>query len=161
MQRVVLARALVLKPIFLVADEPVSMLDVSIRAGILNTIKETSQRLGLTTVYISHDLSLIQYMCDVTAMMYLGQIVELGPTREIIENPRHPYTQALIAAVPTPEPDRRAQSLTISDTIPTPINLPPGCRFRNRCPFAMPVWEQDPPQIPVGCAHTANCWLYR
>ncbi len=161
LQRVVLARALVLKPIFLVADEPGSMLDVSIRAGILNTIKETSQRLGLTTVYISHDLSLIQYMCDVTAIMYLGQIVELGPTREIIENPRHPYTQALIAAVPTPEPDRRAQSLTISDTIPTPINLPPGCRFRNRCPFAMPVCEQDPPQIPVGRAHTANCWLYR
>ena len=104
LQRVVLARALVLDPIFLVADEPVSMLDVSIRAGILNTIKEMSERLGLTTLYISHDLSLLQYMCTVTAVMYRGKIVEMGPTQQIIEDPQHEYTRALIAAVPVPEP---------------------------------------------------------
>ncbi|MCW5853374.1 MAG: ABC transporter ATP-binding protein [Anaerolineae bacterium] len=104
LQRVVLARALILNPIFLVADEPVSMLDVSIRAGILNTIKEMSQRLKLTTLYISHDLSLIQYMCDMTAVMYQGRIVELGPTAQVISDPQHEYTRALIAAVPMLEP---------------------------------------------------------
>jgi ABC-type oligopeptide transport system ATPase subunit len=105
LQRVVLARALVLNPSFLVADEPVSMLDVSIRAGILNTMKEMRQRLNLTTLYISHDLSLIQYMCDVTAVMYRGKIVEMGPTAQVINAPEHDYTRALIAAVPVPEPD--------------------------------------------------------
>lgn len=161
LQRVVLARALVVDPIFLVADEPVSMLDVSIRAGILNTIKETSLRMGITTLYISHDLSLIQYMCDITAIMYLGQIVEMGPTREVISQPRHPYTQALVAAAPTPEPDQKSKPLTVSDHIPTPINLPPGCRFRNRCPMAMDICRQDPPELPVGPQHTARCFLYQ
>lgn len=160
LQRVVLARALVLDPIFLVADEPVSMLDVSIRAGILNTIRAMSKRLNLTTLYISHDLSLLQYMCDVTAVMYLGQIVEMGPTQELLSNPRHPYTQALISAVPAPEPERRAQPLRISDQIPTPINLPPGCRFRNRCPFAMPQCAEEPPVVTVGPQHTVRCVLY-
>src|SRR5690606_8683408 len=96
LQRVVLARALILEPDFLVADEPVSMLDVSVRAGILNTMKDLSARRNITVVYISHDLSLIQYLCDTTAIMYLGRVVELGPTRQVIQNPQHPYTQALI-----------------------------------------------------------------
>lgn len=104
LQRVVLARALILDPAFLIADEPVSMLDVSIRAGILNTIRELSQRRGLTTLYISHDLSLLQYMCDVTAVMYKGKIVEFGPTLDLLSRPQHAYTRALIDAVPVPEP---------------------------------------------------------
>ncbi len=101
-----LARALMLDPDFLVADEPVSMLDVSVRAGILNTMKELARGRGLTIVYISHDLSLIQYLCDRTAIMYLGSLVEIGPTRQVIQHPQHPYTQALIATIPMPDPNR-------------------------------------------------------
>jgi oligopeptide/dipeptide ABC transporter ATP-binding protein len=161
LQRVVLARALVLEPTFLVADEPVSMLDVSVRAGVLNLMKHLSAELKLAVVYISHDLSLIQYMCQSTAIMYLGRVVETGPTQSIIGNPLHPYTQALIAAVPVPDPSVKRREAAIRDMVPSAANVPPGCRFHPRCPRAMPQCSvQAPPAIEYGAGHTVECWLY-
>ncbi|MGH2558975.1 MAG: ABC transporter ATP-binding protein [Thermomicrobiales bacterium] len=160
LQRVVLARALVLEPDFLVADEPVSMLDVSVRAGILNTMKELSARRNLTVIYISHDLSLIQYLCDSTAIMYLGRIVEMGPTPRVIGNPQHPYTQALIATIPVPEPGRPEKVIPIKGGIPSAIDLPGGCPFHPRCPHAMAVCsEAMPPPVDVDGA-LVRCWLH-
>jgi oligopeptide/dipeptide ABC transporter ATP-binding protein len=161
LQRAMLARALVLEPEFLAADEPVSMLDVSVRAGILNTMQEQARRRGLTTLYISHDLSLIQYLCATTAIMYLGSIVEMGPTREVIGNPRHPYTQALLAAIPVPEPTRRRAVIPITGSVPSGIDVPPGCAFHPRCPHAMDICKrQAPPAFTVGAGHVAGCWLH-
>lgn len=161
LQRVVLARALVLDPIFLVADEPVSMLDVSIRAGVLNLMKEITAQLDLSVLYISHDLSLIQYMCDRIAIMYLGRIVETGPTQKVIENPLHPYTQALIRAVPVPNPSHRKAGPDIGDTVPTPINLPIGCRFADRCPRVMDICRKiDPPVVTPARDQAVACHLY-
>ncbi len=160
LQRVVLARALVLDPDFLVADEPVSMLDVSVRAGILNTMKELSKSRNLTVVYISHDLSLIQYLCDTTAIMYLGRIVEMGPTRQVIGHPEHPYTQALIATIPIPEPNRPEKSIPIKGGIPSAINLPTGCPFHPRCPYVMDVCPtRMPPPVTIGGV-TVRCFLH-
>jgi oligopeptide/dipeptide ABC transporter ATP-binding protein len=147
LQRVVLARALIIDPIFIVADEPVSMLDVSVRAGVLNLMKEVTKSMELTTVYISHDLSLIQYMCEQTAIMYLGKIVEIGDTRKVLENPKHPYTQALISAVPVPDPDQKSEEVNISNHVPSPINLPPGCHFQNRCPYAESICKHEVPEL--------------
>lgn len=161
LQRVVLARALVLHPEFLVADEPVSMLDVSVRAGILNTMKELAKEMGLTTVYISHDLSLLQYTCDRIAVMYLGHIVEIGPAREIISQPKHPYTQILISAVPVPDPALPNPPLRVREGVPRPTELRVGCPFVERCPEAMDVCRQiAPPRASVGENHYAVCHLY-
>jgi oligopeptide/dipeptide ABC transporter ATP-binding protein len=161
LQRVVLARALVLDPVFLVADEPVSMLDVSVRASVLNLMKRLAADLSLAVVYISHDLSLIQYMCQRTAIMYLGRIVETGPTQAVISGPLHPYTQALIAAVPVPDPDVRRQEPRIRDVVPSAAHIPSGCRFHPRCPRAMPQCAQDPPpKIELTPGHLTECWLY-
>jgi oligopeptide/dipeptide ABC transporter ATP-binding protein len=160
LQRVVLARALVLEPDFLVADEPVSMLDVSVRAGILNTMRELSKRRNLTVVYISHDLSLIQYLCDTTAIMYLGRIVEMGPTRRVIGQPQHPYTRALIATIPIPEPDRPEKTIPIKGGIPSAIDLPSGCPFHPRCPSVMDVCPtRMPPPVEVGGV-SVRCFLH-
>ncbi len=162
LQRIVLARALILDPIFLIADEPVSMLDVSIRAGVLNLMKEITAQMGLSVMYISHDLSLIQYTCRQVAVMYLGRIVETGPTREVISRPLHPYTQALVQAVPVPNPSHRKHGPSIGDTIPTPINLPPGCRFADRCPRVMDICRRvDPPVATVATGHTVACHLFQ
>ena len=147
LQRVVLARALVVEPGFLVADEPVSMLDVSVRAGVLNLMRELTASLELTTIYISHDLSLIQYMCQQTAIMYLGRIVELGPTRPVLGDPRHPYTQALIAAIGSPDPEAPKKEVGLTSQLPSPLNLPPGCLFQNRCPGAGDRCRQKAPQL--------------
>ena len=161
LQRAMLARALVLEPEFLAADEPVSMLDVSVRAGILNTMQEQARRRGITTLFISHDLSLLQYLCETTAIMYLGSIVEKGPTPLVIGAPAHPYTRALVAAVPVPEPRRRRSGVPITGSVPSAIDLPPGCPFHTRCPQVMDMCKtQAPPAFPVGDGHTANCWLH-
>ncbi|MFN8451259.1 MAG: ABC transporter ATP-binding protein [Anaerolineae bacterium] len=161
LQRVVLARALVLRPDFLIADEPVSMLDVSVRAGILNTMKDLAKEMGLTTVYISHDLSLLQYTCDRIAVMYLGNIVEIGPSHEIVSHPKHPYTQALIAAVPVPDPSLPNPPLRVREGVPRPTELVVGCPFARRCPEAMEVCTQiAPPNVTVGENHAALCHLY-
>ena len=161
LQRVVLARSLVLHPDFLVADEPVSMLDVSVRAGILNTTRRLARELGLATVYISHDLSLLQYTCDRIAIMYLGEIVEIGPSKEVINNPQHPYTKALIAAVPVPDPTIENPPLRIQEGVPRPTEQFIGCPFAQRCPDVMEAClTVRPPQITDENDHTAQCHLY-
>ncbi|MCY4072928.1 MAG: ABC transporter ATP-binding protein [Chloroflexi bacterium] len=161
LQRVVLARALVLHPDFLVADEPVSMLDVSVRAGILNTTRRLARELGLATVYISHDLSLLQYTCDRIAIMYLGEIVEIGPSNQVINNPQHPYTKALIAAVPVPDPTIENPPLRIQEGVPRPTEQFIGCPFAQRCPDAMEAClTVRPPLITDENEHRAQCHLY-
>ena len=160
LQRVVLARALVLEPRFLVADEPVSMLDVSVRAGILALMREVRDTMGLTAVYISHDLALVRYLCERTIVMYLGVVVEDGPTDEIVRRPRHPYTQALVAAVPVPDPDQSRAPLPIQGNVPDAREPPSGCRFRDRCPHAMKRCAEEKPLLRVtGMGHYVACHL--
>ncbi len=134
-QRVAIARGIVVDPKVLVADEPVSMLDVSIRADILNLLKDLRKKMGLTMLYISHDLSTIKYLCDRMAIMYLGKILEIGPVDEIVQNPQHPYTQVLLSAVPVADPNYVKERILIDDEAPDQINLPVGCRFSPRCPY--------------------------
>lgn len=150
LQRVVLARALITEPLFLVADEPVSMLDVSVRAGVLNLMREITEKMNLTTVYISHDLSLIKYLCEETIIMYLGSIVEKGPTQEILTNPKHPYTKALISAVPSTDPTKELEDLNIKQYITSADNIPEGCKFQNRCPYAKDICFKKEPLMEVG-----------
>ncbi|SCZ04872.1 ABC transporter ATP-binding protein [Alkaliphilus peptidifermentans] len=135
-QRVAIARGIVLEPKFLVADEPVSMLDVSIRADILNLLKNLRKKMGLTMLYVSHDLSTIKYLCDRIAIMYLGKIVEIGNVKDVIDNPQHPYTKVLLSSVPVADPDYKRQSIIIEDEVPDQIHLPEGCRFGPRCPYS-------------------------
>src|SRR5467141_574 len=135
-QRVSIAAALALEPDFIVADEPVSMLDVSIRTDILQLLLELREKKGLTYLFITHDLGLAWVLADRIAVMYLGKIVEIGPTRELIKNPRHPYTKALVSVVPVPDPDRRRQRIILKGERPDPSDIPPGCRFHPRCPVA-------------------------
>jgi oligopeptide/dipeptide ABC transporter ATP-binding protein len=160
LQRVVLARALVLAPRFLVADEPVSMLDVSVRAGILALLREVRDAMGLTAVYISHDLALVRYLCERTVVMYLGTVVEDGPTAEIVRNPRHPYTRALVAAVPVPDADQDRAPLPISGNVPDAREPPSGCRFRDRCPHAFDRCAVEAPVLRVtDDGHRVACHL--
>ncbi len=147
LQRVVLARALVLQPSFLVADEPVSMLDVSVRAGVLNLLREVRETPGLTSLTISHDLALVRYVCDRVLVMYLGRIVEDGPAETVIRRPAHPYTQALIAAVPRPHVEQDHAPLPIRGGAGTALAPPSGCHFRDRCPHAFARCEQEVPQL--------------
>jgi peptide/nickel transport system ATP-binding protein len=132
-QRVAIARALVLDPDFIVADEPVSMLDVSLRAGVLSLLDRMTDEFGLSVVYISHDLSLLRHMCDRLAIMYMGKIVEKGPTEQIIENPQHPYTKSLINAVPVPDPAVGRERVELQGEVGDVIDIPTGCRFKDRC----------------------------
>ena len=160
LQRVVLARALVLAPRFLVADEPVSMLDVSVRAGILALMREVRDDMGLSAVYISHDLALVKYLCERTLVMYLGRIVEDGPTGEIVRRPRHPYTQALVAAVPVPDADQSRAPLPIKGNVPDARDPPSGCAFRDRCPHAFArCAEETPPLRLLAGGHRVACHL--
>ncbi len=159
-QRVAVARAFALDPHFVVADEPVSMLDVSIRAEILNLMLVLVQKRGASFLYITHDLALARHMCDRIAVMYLGRIVELGDVATIINNPLHPYTKALIAAVPVPDPSSKRTGEVISGEIPSPINPPPGCTFHTRCPYAHErCTRENPPLIEVERNHWASCHL--
>lgn len=159
-QRVAIARAIVLQPQFIVADEPVSMLDVSIRAGILNLLRSLKEHMGLTMLYITHDLSTLRYICNRTAIMYLGRIAEIGTTEAVIDHAHHPYTQALIAAVPRTDPDVRRQVVRIKGEIPDPIDLPRGCRFRPRCNRAFDACFEEPELKPVAPQHHVACHLY-
>jgi oligopeptide/dipeptide ABC transporter ATP-binding protein len=161
LQRVVMARALVVGPEFLVADEPVSMLDVSVRAGILNLLRDLKERLNLTSFTISHDLTLVRYVCARTLVMYLGKIVEEGPTAEVVARPAHPYTRALIEAVPRPDVDQSRARLPISGAIGDATNPLSGCRLRDRCPHAFPrCAEVEPPLVEVAPGHRAACHLH-
>jgi oligopeptide/dipeptide ABC transporter ATP-binding protein len=160
LQRVVLARALVVEPEFIVADEPVSMLDVSVRAGILNVMKEIGEQMGLAAAYISHDLALVRYVCERTLTMYCGVVVEDGPTEEVVHRPQHPYTQALVKAVPVPHVDQSRAPLPIKGGVPDARNPLSGCRFRDRCPYAFQrCIDEVPPLLEIGAGHRAACHL--
>ena len=160
LQRIVLARALILGPKFIVADEPVSMLDVSVRAGVLNLMREIQESLGLTAIYISHDLALVRYVAARTMVMYLATIVEDGPTERVISAPAHPYTKALISAVPIPRADQNRGPLPITGNVPDARRPPPGCRFHDRCPFAVARCRQEVPVLrEVAPKHRVSCHL--
>lgn len=159
-QRVVIAGALVLEPELLVADEPVSMLDVSIRAEILALLQNLRREHNITIIYTTHDLATAGYFTDRMAVMYLGRIVEIGPTAEVLKAPRHPYTQALVSVAPVPNPRKRRQRMILQGEVPNPILLPSGCRFHPRCPAAKETCKQiDPPYIEISPNHQAACLL--
>jgi oligopeptide transport system ATP-binding protein len=160
-QRIVIARAIALQPKLLILDEPVSALDVSIRSQILNLLLELQGRLGLSYLFISHDLSVVRHFADRVAVMYLGRIAETGNTRDVFANPVHPYTQALLSAVPLPDPvaQRRRQRVLLEGDLPSPANPPRGCRFSTRCPIAQPICHTISPELePTGrIDHRAAC----
>ncbi|MEO8608095.1 MAG: ABC transporter ATP-binding protein [Chloroflexota bacterium] len=159
-QRVVVAGALILQPQLLVADEPVSMLDVSIRAEILNLLRQLRDDHGISILYITHDLATAGFFTDRIAVMYLGRIVEVGNTTDVLTNPQHPYTRALLSVVPVPNPRQRRKREILQGEIPNPINIPPGCRFHPRCPDAIPrCREIDPALQFAGKNHEAACIL--
>jgi peptide/nickel transport system ATP-binding protein len=162
-QRVSVARAFIVEPEFVVADEPVSMLDVSIRVGVLRSMREESEQHGTAFLFITHDLALARTMCDRIAVMYLGRIVEQGPTEQILQQPIHPYTKALIAAVPKADPDaRRTEDLPIVGEVPSGIVIPEGCRFHPRCPYAKEICTQvDPKLEEAGDRHLVACLRFR
>ncbi|HET8740967.1 MAG TPA: oligopeptide/dipeptide ABC transporter ATP-binding protein [Acidimicrobiia bacterium] len=159
-QRVAIARALVMNPRFVVADEPTSMLDVSIRISIMELMTDLAERLGVSYLYITHDLAVARYMCDRIAVMYLGKMVEVGPTEDVLANPRHPYTRALLSAVPVPDPSIKRTPVEIKGGISKAINPAPECRFIERCPFAAEVCRENPhPEMfEVGDQHFAACY---
>ncbi len=160
-QRVSIARAIVLRPEFIVADEPVSMLDVSIRAGILKLLMRLRDEYKISYLFITHDLAVAGYIGDRIAIMYLGQIVEIGNVEDVIGNPKHPYTQLLIESVPKPDPTRRKRKAVLKGEPPSPVNPPSGCRFHPRCPYAIKgkCDVEDPPYVDLGKGHLAKCWL--
>ena len=161
-QRVATARTLTLQPEFIVADEPVSMLDVSIRAEILNLMLDLVKKYKVSFLYITHDIALSRHICDRLAVMYLGKIMEKGPVDELVLEPLHPYTKALIAAVPVPDPESRRTEVVVKGEIPSPINPPSGCRFHTRCPAYIGdiCRTSEPPLIDVGKDHYVACHLY-
>jgi peptide/nickel transport system ATP-binding protein len=160
-QRIAIARALVVVPTFVVADEPTSMLDVSIRTGIMHLMQDLADQMGVTYLYITHDLAVARYMSNRLAVMYLGKIVELGEMEEVLQNPAHPYTKALLSAVPIPDPTLSRPVPDIKGSIAKPINPIPRCRFYERCPIAEKVCEENdhPPLEDKGAEHLAACYL--
>lgn len=158
-QRISIARALACAPKFVVADESVAALDVSIQADILNLLKSLQKDLGLTLMFISHDLSVVAHTCDYVAVMYLGRIVEIAPTRDLFRAPRHPYTRALFSAIPSLDPDERGAVQNLEGEIPSPTNPPSGCKFHTRCSFADALCKRQEPQMETddGGNHKVMC----
>ncbi len=159
-QRVVIAGALVLEPHLLLADEPVSMLDVSIRAEIINLLADLRKSRGISVIFITHDLGTVGYFADRVAVMYLGKIMEIGTMREVLKSPRHPYSQALLSVIPVPNPRLRKERVILQGETPNPINIPSGCRFHPRCPVALAVCKQnEPPLVRLSETQQAACML--
>ncbi|PMQ02276.1 MAG: peptide ABC transporter substrate-binding protein [Dictyoglomus sp. NZ13-RE01] len=162
-QRIGIARALALNPKFIVADEPTSALDVSVRAQIINLMQDLQKEFGLTYLFISHDLSVIRHICDRILVMYLGKLVEISNNEDLYNNPLHPYTQALLSAVPIPDPEvaQRRKRVILTGDVPSPVNPPSGCRFHPRCPYAMDICSKVEPTLKeVQPGHYTACHLY-
>jgi peptide/nickel transport system ATP-binding protein len=159
-QRVALARSIILKPEFMVADEPVSMIDVSLRTTIIDLMLSFRKELGLTYLFITHDLAVAKYISDRIAIMYLGKIIEMGSKESLFLNPMHPYTQALLSAIPVPNPERKRKKIELKGEVPSAINIPSGCRFHPRCPFAEKLCiEKEPELTSVTSDHLVACHL--
>ena len=161
-QRAVIARILAINPEFIVADEPTSSLDVNVQAQMLSLLKQVREKFGLTCLFISHNLEVIKAMTDKMAVMYLGKLVEVGKTRDIFNGAKHPYTQALLSAIPVPDPDAERKRIVLDGEIPNPINPPSGCRFHTRCPYRERICEREEPvMIDIGDGHRVACHLNR
>ncbi len=160
-QRAALARSIITEPEFVVADEPVSMIDVSLRTTLIDLMLDLRNELGLTYLFITHDLAVAKYISERIAIMYLGRIVEIGDKEELFSNPLHPYAQALLSAIPVPNPERKRKTIELKGEVPSAINIPPGCRFHPRCPKAFdkcPI--EEPFLVNVGKHHLVACHLY-
>jgi len=161
-QRIGIARALSLKPKLIVLDEPVSALDVSIQIQILDLLEKLQSDFDLTYLFIAHDLSVVEYFCNDVAVMYLGKIVEKAPRNDLYSNKLHPYTQALISAVPIPDPERNSNRIILEGDVPSPVSPPDGCHFHPRCNQCMDICRKEaPPMIDVSAEHSVRCWLYK
>jgi len=158
-QRVNIARAIATHPRLVVLDEPTSALDVSLRARVILLLAELKRRMGMTYLFISHDLSTVRYLCDRVAVMYLGVLVEEAPAAELFDHPAHPYTRALLSCIPVPDPDVAPERLRLSGEVPSPIDIPGGCRLRGRCPLAQPVCAEPVPLREIAPGHTVACHL--